>query len=232
MAVLCVAQHRARAAVRRGPRDDLARAVLPAGVGVALGPAAPRAHHAVGLPQTVTAKVLRRCARAAAHLVSGSPRRHRLVGPSGLHRQHAGGWAPRSSIKQQQPPRLGGGIERALVFSLFPRSPPAQPPRPPATSWCGGCVGTAEYVWSVAVQLRARPIQRCPSVDLKIQPTLLNGSERTPAVPRRDYESKLHPTVPRRRREYSADPPVLFAVASAPLATSSRTTPNLPFSAA
>jgi hypothetical protein len=49
-AVRCVVQRRARAAARQGPRDDVARALSPAGGGDALRPAAPLADGAVDLP--------------------------------------------------------------------------------------------------------------------------------------------------------------------------------------
>jgi hypothetical protein len=53
-AVLCASQHRANAAFRRGLCDDLTRAMFPAGVLVALGPAAPLTDGAVDLPVQIS----------------------------------------------------------------------------------------------------------------------------------------------------------------------------------
>ncbi len=65
-------------------------------------------------------------------------------------------------IKHSGPTRLDRRFERferALVARKYERSVPAQPPA--RYVWCGVCVGIAEYVWSIFVQLSARPIQSC-----------------------------------------------------------------------
>jgi hypothetical protein len=64
-----------------------------------------------------------------------------------------------SIIKHSGPTRLDRRVERALVPRTFARSVPAQPPA--RHVWCGGCVGIAEYVWSIFVQSSARLIQSC-----------------------------------------------------------------------
>jgi hypothetical protein len=73
------------------------------------------------------------------------------------------GWVPPEGgaciIKRSGPTRLDRRVERALVESTFARSAPAQPTA--RYVWCGGCVGIAEYVWSMLVQLSARPLQSC-----------------------------------------------------------------------
>ncbi len=149
-AVRCVVQRRALAAVQRRRCDDRARARLPAGGGGALRPAAPRAGGAVDLQAAPYRKVppvpRRRCAiggglalRSAARCVMGGSARAACT-----EYARDGGWSPRAprALIGSGPTHRNRRVERALVFSKFSRSLPAQPM---ARHVCGR-VGIAEYV--------------------------------------------------------------------------------------
>ncbi len=184
--------------------------------------------------------------RVAAHRCAaarlGSPRLHGLVGPRGLQHQRADVRFPRaarvpfSTAGRRTATAASNALlplyHQACMRGVFLRSKRSLP-----------CVSASLSTYGVCpecVQLSARPPQSEHSCDAKRCAALssdarssyypiISPSARTHSrqCPEGSTKPKVHP-----RREYSTDPALLLAVTSAPLATSSRTTSNLPSAAA